>query len=191
MYASKALLPAVRTLSYNYKNDIPKLVSRQFRAETSAVCLASSVFCFNHPAVFRAFVLSARLVVTRVRRVSLFMSIFPTKPMFWSAVNWAKALTNDLTGLLFNLEGVELRTPFLPGRKILEHNVEDSLLCSAWIRCGMTDIIKFFQQHKLKKDLTSFKPSYSGIPVNVPSHPDRAWLVEAVHKHLLDYQGTP
>jgi hypothetical protein len=71
-----------------------------------------------------------------------------------------------------------------------EHDYDNHLLCSAWIRYGLTDVIKFFQQHNLKKTLTFFRLSYTGPAVEVLSHPDPAMLVEAAREHLLDYRGT-
>jgi hypothetical protein len=71
-----------------------------------------------------------------------------------------------------------------------EHNYDNPLLCSSWIRYGLTDVIKFSQQHKLKKTLTFFRLSYTGPAVEVLSHPDPAMLVEAAREHLLDYRGT-
>lgn len=104
-------------------------------------------------------------------------------------MHWADALTPDLVGKLRRLEDVELKTVFSYGRDALEYDKDDPLLCSGWIRSGLTDVIKSFQKHKLKSELTVFRPDYYGSPIHFQSHPDPAWLAEAVREHLLDGKG--
>lgn len=71
-------------------------------------------------------------------------------------MTWAKVLNESLVGKMKNLEGLKLTMTYhIKSRYVQEHSVvaRDTW----WLCCGLVALVRFFQKHKLKNELTQIR----------------------------------
>ncbi|KAJ4364924.1 hypothetical protein N0V95_000571 [Ascochyta clinopodiicola] len=127
----------------------PKLVCRQFWAETSSVFLNSCTVRTGCGEAFRALALSKQPIVQHVRKLIIISWMIQA----WDFPRtWAKYLTSSIVGCFRSLQGVELY--------IRVHDHEglgntDVLNDAVWKSKKLPAVIRSFQQHKMQPVLTS------------------------------------
>jgi len=138
---------------------LPQLVSRQFWAETSEVFLSTCTFRFNYEFNFRRFALSYLPTVPRVRWIMIyarpcwssgwlnhFGSHVPYDPDDIIRMYYMVGNLKSLGGMKFSAELVWL----------FDESVrEPDLSVDQWAKAEMPKIVRTFQQHRLRPDLTS------------------------------------
>lgn len=159
----------------------PQFASRQFWAEASEVYLASCTFRFNHPDDFRRLALSGRDIVTRIRCLMIHLSGGKTHnfPMYSHG-----SFTSSIVGRFSSLEGLIFAGSVYWGPR--EAVVDSDVLGGYhWKMIHMPVIIRAFQQHKLKEELTH-------VTMRAESEQHDVWEAEpyneAIRKALLEYQ---
>ncbi|XPS79000.1 hypothetical protein M3J09_010994 [Ascochyta lentis] len=127
----------------------PKLVCRQFWAETSEVFLKSCTVRTASRKAFRVLALSEQPIVQRVQK--LIIAYARTWPSDFPR-SWANYLTSSLVGRFKNLRGVEMYLWVVHGYQLRRTDVLNDDL---WKSNKLPAIIRSFQQHKLEPALTS------------------------------------
>ncbi|KAH6625458.1 hypothetical protein C7974DRAFT_376970 [Boeremia exigua] len=126
----------------------PKLVCRQFWAETSRVFLSSCRFQVNDARSFRELALSKQPVIPHIRRLNVYVWFAPHYfPAFWDDV-----FTSSLVGRFVGLEGVTFAGELRFNGAITDMDVMKG---DRWGFRYLPTLIRSFQQHKLKENLTS------------------------------------
>ncbi|KAF1927754.1 uncharacterized protein M421DRAFT_174719 [Didymella exigua CBS 183.55] len=128
----------------------PQLVCRQLWAETSEVFLSSCTFRVSRSEDFRAWALSGHNSVPRVRRLLVHLSGGKSHnfPMYSHA-----DFTSSLVGRFSSLEGVVFTGSVYWGPREAVLNA-DVMGGDHWRMIHIPVIIRAFQQHKLKEELT-------------------------------------
>ncbi|KAJ8119131.1 hypothetical protein OPT61_g16 [Boeremia exigua] len=135
------------TLKVAESSFTPKLVCRQFWAETSQVFLSSCTFRVDHAHDFRKLALSKQPVVPKIRRLMICLgSRTHNFPMYWHDV-----FTSSLVGRFTSLEGVTFTGEVCWGPK---RGGLDVMNGSHWKMRHLPNTIRSFQQHKLRENLT-------------------------------------
>ena len=126
-------------------------------------------------------------------------------------MSWAEALSN--TRLLENLQGMTLHIDFWVSFELIQWHLRmanksskklgelsdrnlpfDSLNIMRhwiWVSSGLPEFIKYFQQHKSRREMTEIKlmvADENGGEIQ-ENEVKRTELVDVVRSHLLDYQG--
>lgn len=161
----------------------PQLVSRQFWAETSEVYLSSCTFRFNFLSGFRSLALSGHTVVPRSRRVMFHISA-DTPDAFNFPLHSHSNFTSSIVGRFVRLEGVIFTGSVYWGPQ--GHITDTDLMGGEhWRKIHMAAVIRAFQQHSLKENLTH-------VTLLPESRPHDVWDAkpynEAMRKALLQYQ---
>jgi hypothetical protein len=141
------------------------------------VFLKSCTLAFDDASAFEDFVLRLKPIVAQIRRISISVTMGSLSAD--SADRWEYILSGLLFGNLKSLEGLHM--------KLQIYNDEDfvapeNIMARNRNWDDFRQIIGFFQQHKLKEDLTQIRiEDCSG------SKHDTEKLSDMIRKHLLDY----
>lgn len=139
--------------------------------------LKSCTLAFDDASAFEDFVLRLKPIVAQIRRISISVTMGSLSAD--SADQWEYILSGLLFGDLKSLEGLHM--------KLQIYNDEDfvapeNIMARNRNWDDFRQIIGFFQQHKLKEDLTQICiEDCSGT-----KH-DTKKLSDMIRKHLLDY----
>ncbi|KZM22091.1 uncharacterized protein EKO05_0007876 [Ascochyta rabiei] len=158
----------------------PKLVCRQFWAETSSVFLDSCTVRTASGEAFRALALSKQPIVQRVRK----LIITSKKIRAWDFPrSWANYFTSSIVGRFRNLQGVGLYTSVYYHDGLYQTDVLND---AVWKSKKLPAIIRSFQQHKLHPALTSV--NYITCEHSYDVEDEKPILVgEAIRTELLKY----
>lgn len=132
----------------NSIGDKPKLVCKQFWFETFQIFFATATFHFNRPVIFRTLAILSPMWLRNVRRLRIQCIMFS-----WLK-RWADCLSYSLVERFTNVEGIEIRLE--ASRMDVESLQFNVMTGKKWERAKLPSIIRSFQQHKLKPELTRF-----------------------------------
>lgn len=131
---------------------LPALVCKQYWTEASTVFFSAAVFKFVSPFIFRGFVTSPRIqtVVPHIEQLFIASILDPT----YFASTWGQVLDSANISRFLSLRGLNWRILFFSSEESLVQG--PALLDSpSWAPYNMLSIIQAFQQHKLRRSLTS------------------------------------
>lgn len=156
-------------------SSVPRLVSKQYWTETFDAFFKSCTLAFESPLAMEEFVLCPGPILALARRISI--------ELLWLNdrydVPGGRTSLSLNPGVLKSLEGLHMDLC------ILDNEVFNEPLNFVSKNRQFRDIVRFFQQLKLKKDLTQVSvKDWSG------SNHDTQELSDVIRKHLLDYQGV-
>lgn len=148
-------------------------------------------FSFADDGVFEAFLTAGSSIVAQVRRIAFRLEVNHYVE-YSNTKDWADTLRkiSYLSDRLESLEGVQISAQ----RGLVSHwrsQPFDLFGPSFWERYGLSEIVGFFQQYRLKRELTSC--DITGCGNNVHYDEDYkdclAQLSSIIREHLLDYMG--
>jgi hypothetical protein len=134
--------------------DTPQLVCKQFWSESTTTFFATATFNFFSPVVFIRLTAPLRTPlwtwVQHVRRLRVTVEGYNSMFM----ILWADGFADTRLALFTHLEGVELR--IIANHYELLRLERDIKTSKEWKGTSLPLIIRSFQQHKLKPELTRF-----------------------------------
>jgi len=168
---------------------LPGRVSKQYWTETSQLFVDTCIPTFDDAGAFRDFVKWDHPLVARISRVRINAVV-----SFWhSPVGLSSADVLSSTPTLENLQGLTFEIGFsvyvssghflkapLDGVSIMSHPM--------WANSGLLDIVRYSQQHKLRRELTkctlvSLNDDWLENKMDLPE------IEATVRGLLLDYPG--
>lgn len=196
----------------HFEGQAPDLVCKQHWAEVVLMFMQTCTFSFEDEDAFEEFLTTDSSIIAQVRRIAfqidfshyikmsnagnwvdllrmmILLSKERLKGSHYSTTRWEDALIriSGLSDKLENLEGVQISAKSEPVKhwKSKPFDVSGD---SNWEEVGMAEIVRFFQQYRLKRELTSY------VVTRFEDHEedlDRfAQLSAQVRDHLLDYMG--
>jgi hypothetical protein len=180
-------------LSLYFEGSAPGLVCKQHRAEVIPIFMQTCTFSFNDNSAFKEFLTTGSSVLAQVRRIAIRLDLiryFDRRYIDMSdARGWAYALreVSHLSDKLESLEGVQISAK----SRLLNHWTAVPFAVfghSVWEEAGLSEIVSFFQQYRLKEELTSCE--VTGFEDIYEDDMDRlAQLSVEIREHLLDYIG--
>jgi hypothetical protein len=166
-----------------FEGSAPGLVCKQHRAEVFPIFMQTCTFSFNDDSALGKFLTTGSSVLAQVRRIAIrldLIRIFDSRYGHYidisDAKDWTCALrdVSHLSDKLESLEGVQISAKFADLRQ------------AVWEEVGLSEIVRFFQQYRLKEELTSCE-----VTVFKDGDEDRlAQLSVEIREHLLDYMGS-
>jgi hypothetical protein len=102
---------------------------------------------------------------------------------------WVDEVRQLFVARLPSLEEVNIAA-WLSDDLVLLKKDKEPLSCPAWIQCGLTKIIEFFQQSKPKGHSTISKVFNDGLLEPRSRRRRVTWIEHAASRYLLNYQGT-
>jgi hypothetical protein len=166
----------------------PGLVCRQHWAEVIPIFLETCTFSFKDESTFEQFLTTGSSVIAQVRRIAIRLDLSHYIEMS-DAKGWSDAVrkVSHVADKLESLEGVQISAKSW----LLKHWTAvpfDVLGHSVWGEVGLSEIVRFFQQYRLKEELTSCE--VTGFDDDYEDDMDRlAQLSVEIREHLLDYMG--
>lgn len=157
----------------------PKPVCRQYWAETSHIFLTSCVVRVDWPTALKAFVKLGGPVIYRIRKLMI-----NTTNLDFPGL-WRNVLNSSYVGRLTSLEGVNFSGDIIYTGPLGPYLKEDVMRGHYWRKCKMPEIIRAFQQHRLKGELTSVTIKLS--PYRQLQGVDVDSINEAIRKNLLHH----
>lgn len=154
----------------------PQLVCKQYWFEASEVLISSCTFMFHAPRYFQDFVLSGQNVVSQVRRVKMSLVLHDTT---WQRNEMTQTFSASAVGELKNLEGVHFEFYCWMQESPARWN-SDLMKDASWARSKLPVVLRAFQQHPLKKELTKVTPKYNDSD-RMPE------LCARIRGHLLEH----
>ena len=168
--------------------DTPQLVCKQFWAEASEAFFATATFNFTSARVFRRLTMPLlRTWVQRVRRLRITAKGYiHSNFLLW----WAGSLTDKLLAPFTHLEGVEFRIGASNSHLLLLG--PDIMEGKEWKDTLLPLIIRSFQQHKLKPELTRFVCEEPVVRIRGRQrNPFADGVAEAIRAEMLKYHPPP
>lgn len=165
---------------------VPKLVSRQYWAESFVVFLASYSLSFFDSNVFFNFVRSDAPIVSMVCRIDI-TSVMGDIRSPDSTKSWATVLSRAPTDRLTRLEGANVWIQDELG-ELRASDLEDMVDSDGSSDICILHIIEFLRQHKLKRGLARFSMfvmPHRGRGIDLARQRVENWAIN----RMLDYRG--
>ena len=167
--------------------DKPKLVCKQFWVESSQVFFATATFNFTSPTIFMGLTVSPRSWLQHVRRLRVTVA---GSVSYRFLHLWAHSLVPSQFGHFNHLEGVEFRVG--ANHHVLLLMGLDIMTDHEWEKTALPFIIRSFQQHKLKPELTRFICEEPKLDIRGrQKNPLADEFGEAIRAELLKHHPRP
>lgn len=161
---------------------VPRPVCKQIWNETTSIFFSSAVFQFRNPEHFHAFALSISLqsVVPRIRTIKVISCIFSFRTF---GKDWSGTFNTSIVGKFASLEGLIWKISMSTFNYQLLHvtDIAGDRRCQI---LKLPTMLRAFQQHRLRDNLTSVSFEYYNHPLPVPK---TTALGSAMRGYLLTY----